>query len=430
MTLPTLIEEVRLNCDIASAGQAGHFSLCGLLMRLRQLYKWEHGQAPWREPEVATLLEWIARREATWDDLEEAAWRTLPWGAAAIDPFAVETLNRHLIPRGLAYGAGLSRGLAPTFFLGELLEERRVGELTILVLGPELARDLDASPALCQGTLIYARRQALAFYLWDHLADPTQPGNAYLQVALKAYKLTLKDLLADPEAHQEQFNAFLAGELEAVIRHEIGEALEPSLQDAFPAVLQRFPQTRVELWVRTLKDALADVNDWGRLAYIIAGERLPSLAVMLAWRPGLIPAMLPELAAGLPGPPGHRRLGRHRGRPAPGPKPPPGHGRGPQRPPRFPGSRLPRLAPGRTPPPLPGAVGAVKAGSLCRVRPAHLALILHRDEAVIGWPVAVISRHTRDALKPYYGYGGYRNFRRLRLCAPEKIGYIIPCNSC
>ena len=183
----TLIEEVRWNCDIASAGQAGHFSLCGLLMRLRQLYKWEHGLAPWREPEVAGALDWIARREYTWDDLEEASWRTLPWGAAAIDPFAVETLNRHLIPQGLAYGAGLSRGLTPTFFLGELLEERREGELTILILGPELARDLDASPALCQGTLIYARRQALAFYLWDHLADPTQQGNAYLQLALKAY---------------------------------------------------------------------------------------------------------------------------------------------------------------------------------------------------------------------------------------------------
>jgi hypothetical protein len=295
MILPPLIEGVRWNCDIASAGQAGHFSLCGLLMRLRQLYKWEHGLSPWREPEVADALEWIARRERTWDDLEGASWRTLPWGESAIDPFAVETLNRHLIPQGLAYGAGLSRGLTPTFFLGELLEERREGELTILVLGPELARDLDASPALCQGNLIYARRQALAFYLWDHLADPTQQGKAYLQLALKAYNLPLKKLIKDPEAHQEQFNAFLAGELEAVIRHEIGEALEPSLKDAFPAVLERFPQTRLELWVRTLKDALADVNDWGRLAYIIAEERLPSLAVMLAWRPGLLPALLPEL---------------------------------------------------------------------------------------------------------------------------------------
>ncbi len=291
----SLIEGVRWNCDIASAGQAGHFSLCGLLMRLRQLYKWEHGLSPWREPEVEAALDWIARREQTWDDLEEASWRPLPWGRSAIDPFAVETLNRHLLPQGLAYGAGLSRGLTPTFFLGELLEERRVGALTILILGPELARDLDASPALCQGTLIYARRQALAFYLWDRLADPTQQGNAYLQIALKAYNLPLTKLVQDPEAYQEQFSAFLAGELEAVIRHEMGEALEPSLKDAFPAVLERFPQTRLELWVRTLKDALADVNDWGRLAYIVAEKRLPSLAVMLAWRPGLLPALLPEL---------------------------------------------------------------------------------------------------------------------------------------
>jgi hypothetical protein len=293
--LASLIEAVRRNCDIASAGQAGHFSLCGLLLRLRQLYKWEHGLAPWREPAVPAVLDWIARRERTWDDLEDASWRTLPWGSSAEDPFAVEALNHRLIPRGLAYGAGLSRGLTPTFFLGELLEERREAGLTIWILGPELARDLDASPALCQGTLIYARRQALAFYLWDHLADPIQQGNAYLQVALKAYNLPLTKLVRDPEAHQEQFNAFLATELEAVIRHEMGEALEPSLKDAFPAMLERFPQTRLELWVRTLKDALADVNDWGRLAYLVSERCLPSLAVMLAWRPGMLPALLPEL---------------------------------------------------------------------------------------------------------------------------------------
>jgi len=143
--------------------------------------------------------------------------------------------------------------------------------------------------------LIYARRQALAFYLWDHLSDPTQQGNAYLQIALKAYSLPLTKLLRDPEAYQGQFNAFLAGELEAVIRHETGEALEPSLKTAFPALLERLPQTRAELWLRTLKDALADVNDWGRLAYLIEARHLPSLAVMLAWRPGMLPALLPEL---------------------------------------------------------------------------------------------------------------------------------------
>jgi hypothetical protein len=181
----SLIKAVRWNCDIASAGQAGHFSLCGLLLRLRQLYKWEHGLAPWREPESPAVLEWISRRERTWDDMETASWQALACGQSAMDPFAVEALNDCLIPQGLAYGAGLSRGLTPTFFLGELLETRRLGKLTILVLGPELARDLDASPALCQGSLIYARRQALAYYLWDRLSDPVQQGNAYLRLALQ-----------------------------------------------------------------------------------------------------------------------------------------------------------------------------------------------------------------------------------------------------
>ena len=78
-------------------------------------------------------------------------------------------------------------------------------------------------------------------------------------------------------------------------------------------MLERFPQTRLELWVRTLKDALADVNDWGRLAYIVAEQRLPSLAVMLAWRPGLFPALLPEFAPAFQDFAGHRRLGRHGG---------------------------------------------------------------------------------------------------------------------
>ena len=359
--LPTsLIEGVRWNCDLASAGQSGHFSLCGMLLRLRQLYKWEHGLAPWQEPEVAAVLEWIARRESTWDDLEEASWRDLAWGDAALDPFAVEALNSYLIPQKLAYGAGLSRGLTPTFFLGELVEERCMGELTILVLGPELARDLDASPALCQGTLIYARRQALAFYLWDKLSDPTQQGNAYLHVALRAHNLRLKDLIRDPEAHQDQFQAFLAGELEAVIRHETGEALEPSLKAAFPAVLERFPQTRVELFVRTLKDALADVNEWGRLAYIIDAQNLPSLAVLLAWRPGLLPKLLPELEPGLSEIYGHLGLGHHGSSPPTSPGPPAGNRPGPQCPPGIFGVSLKPMAAGRNQTLLSGPVGVVK----------------------------------------------------------------------
>jgi hypothetical protein len=293
--LRELLGQVRWNCRLASAGGAYYYSLCGLLLRLRQLYKWEHGLKPWQEPEPEAVLAWVAEQERVWDALEDAPWRGLTWGQETFEPQEVEGVNRHLLPLGFAYGAGLSRGLKPTFFLGELAEVRRRGELTILVLGPELARDLDGTPALCQGSLIYARKEALAFYLWDRLSDPMQQNNEFLKIALAGYRLALQDLLRDPEAHQEQFRELLAGELEAAIHHEIGEALEPSLRLALPAVLETYPQTRVELWARGLKDALAEVNEWGRLAYLIDTQDLSSLALMLAWRPGLYPLLMPEL---------------------------------------------------------------------------------------------------------------------------------------
>jgi hypothetical protein len=295
LRLQSLIRQVRENCQIASAAQAGHYSVCGLVLRLRALYKWEHGLHPWREPDPDAVLAWVEGRERHWENLEGRPWQPLAWDGACFDPFQVTELNERLMPRGLAYGAGLARGLAPTFFLGELTQVRREGDVTILVIDRELARDLDGTPALCQGTLIYARKQALAFYLWDRFSDPIQQTNRFLKIALKDYGLPLRALLQNPEDYQQLLEAIIEAELEAVIRHEMGEAQEPSLREAFPFVLEHFPQTRVEHWIRGLKDALAEVNEWGRLAYIIQNRAASSLAMMLALRPALYSLLLPEL---------------------------------------------------------------------------------------------------------------------------------------
>lgn len=295
MIPPTFIAQVDSNCQLASAGQAGQFSLCGTLLRLRQLYKWEHQLPPWREPEPAQVLEWIEIKERTWEALEGAAWRQLVWNGQTFEPLAVAELNQRLVPQGYAYGAGLGRGQAPTCFLGELIEVRPHADLTILVLGRELARDLGAAPALRQESLIYARQETLSYYLWDRLSDPSQQKNAFLKLALAAYGLDLSGLLREPTAHRDAYDALLAGELEAVIHHEVGEALETSLGPAFAALLNLFPQSRVELWLRALKDALAEVNESGRLSYLIAGRRLASLALMLALRPPLYALLMPEL---------------------------------------------------------------------------------------------------------------------------------------
>jgi hypothetical protein len=291
----TLISQVEANCELASSHQAGSFSLCGLLMRLRLLYKWKHGLPPWQEPEPAAVLAWVADLESTWDEREGDPWQELRLNGLFLDPFDAEKVNSFLRSGGLAYGAGLCRGLAPTFFLAELSEVRQEEDITILVLDRELARDLDGTPAMCQGKVVYARRQSLAYYLWDRLADPTQQGHRFLKAGWSSKEASLPDLLKDPERHQEIWENLVSGELEAVIHHEIGEAREESLSQALPAILERFPQTALEQWIRAVKDALAEVNEVGRLSYLISGRRLPSLALMLAFQPGFYPLLLPEL---------------------------------------------------------------------------------------------------------------------------------------
>ena len=54
-----IIEQVRRNCTICDSRHAGLFSVCGLAMRLRDLYKWEMGLEPWVERDSAEVLKWI-----------------------------------------------------------------------------------------------------------------------------------------------------------------------------------------------------------------------------------------------------------------------------------------------------------------------------------------------------------------------------------
>lgn len=75
-TISALLERLRHNCQLASSAQAGHYSLCGLLLRLRALYKWEQGLPPWQEPEPEAVLGWVAGVESAWEALADAPWPT------------------------------------------------------------------------------------------------------------------------------------------------------------------------------------------------------------------------------------------------------------------------------------------------------------------------------------------------------------------
>ena len=80
---PPFLSRLASNCQVAAAAQAGGYSLCGALLRLRQLYKWEQQLPPWREPEPAAVLEWIEAAETPGIPLQEPR-AVAPLGKAAL----------------------------------------------------------------------------------------------------------------------------------------------------------------------------------------------------------------------------------------------------------------------------------------------------------------------------------------------------------
>ena len=66
-----LQETVRYNCNVSDARHAGSYSICGLALRLRDLYKWENELDPWIEKDAAQVLDWIEHnpvgRAPAWD---------------------------------------------------------------------------------------------------------------------------------------------------------------------------------------------------------------------------------------------------------------------------------------------------------------------------------------------------------------------------
>ncbi|MBA4358424.1 MAG: hypothetical protein C0405_11955, partial [Desulfovibrio sp.] len=129
--LEQLAPQVLANCRRSDAETAGRFSLCGLLLRLRNLYKWEQGLPPWREEESAVMLDWVAAREELWSELGGEEPRPLVLEGRQYDPFDTLGLNALLEPQGLVYGAGRAGGLVPVFFLGRLARREAVDGLTV-----------------------------------------------------------------------------------------------------------------------------------------------------------------------------------------------------------------------------------------------------------------------------------------------------------
>jgi hypothetical protein len=96
MTERSFYQAVKHNCDISDARDNGIYSICTLVLKLRNLYKWEQGLEPWEEPDSPVLLDWIAAKEKYWETLHAEPFVSLPINGAEIDPFLLPAINSYL----------------------------------------------------------------------------------------------------------------------------------------------------------------------------------------------------------------------------------------------------------------------------------------------------------------------------------------------
>jgi hypothetical protein len=290
--LDKLIPQVLENCDISDARHAGLFSVCGLALRLRDLYKWEKGLDPWLEKDPSAILDWIGQKEQIWEEIADNDYGKLSLFDSTYEPFDTAGINAVLEPHGLFYGAGYARSLKPTFFLARLEDKRNVDGFTVYTLGRELARDLLTLPALLQDQSILLRRESGTFFLWDQIFYIKKSGRPALNFALEA--CGVKD--PDPKKLRRKLAALYDVQRDTFIYHEIGEIRDTVFDvDIWRQVISEFPHTPVEILARSIKDLLADTNTHGTLQHIIKKRSPAMLGFYVAFLDGLLKELFPEI---------------------------------------------------------------------------------------------------------------------------------------
>jgi hypothetical protein len=278
-TIESLIETVKHNCDISDAQHWGYFSICGLLMRYRDLFRSEQGLAPWEPIDRAGISEWIQHKEQRWEALEEADLDDLMIGDVRTDPFDAFSVNNLLRAEGLVYGAGYGLYMKPSFFLARLTGSREVYDYTVCYAGREIARDIFASPGMLQGRCIFIRTEPLRTLLWEKFTECGARRESCTANPFVSYGFEGSE--ARMAGFTERFDGVVQDYADIVLHHEVGEAIEdvPEWGDILVSTKDR----GAEYFLRAVKDLIADTSAYGPLGRIITDRNSRVLGLFVSF---------------------------------------------------------------------------------------------------------------------------------------------------
>jgi hypothetical protein len=287
----TLENDIKFNCDVSDAQYWGYFSVCGLLMRYRDLYRSEKGLKPWAEIDRGEILSWIAHKESRWPDLEGKNLRDLTIGGKQYHPFDVAAINRALYDQHLIYGAGHGMYMKPTFFLAELRTIHEVSGLTVHISGTELVRDLFSAAGMLQGNDIFLRLEPLMMLLLYKFSERNERHISALEDAFAQYGFKHRQII--DETFERRIENMAERYAVILLCHEIAESREdiPGWKDLLSGAGDR----KAEHYLRALKDLIADTSDHGPYKKIIDTRDRGALSLTIALMEGYRRVLYPEI---------------------------------------------------------------------------------------------------------------------------------------
>lgn len=286
-----LCGDIKYNCDVSDAQYWGYFSICGLLMRYRDLYRSEQGLKPWAEIKREDIAEWIRKKEERWPALESATFRELRLEGKTFDPFDLEGVNRVLNPRGLVYGAGYGMYRKPTFYLADLGSVREDSGFTVSTSRREHVRDLFSAPGMVRGKNIQIRLEPLTHLLLYKYSELNSGKSGALEDAFSRYGLGRRQIIDG--LFEKKIEDMAGGYAEALFLHERAEAMEGPHE--WKNILAAAAERDVEHFVRAVKDLVADTSEHGPLRRIIETKDRGGLGLTVALMDGYRRLLFPEL---------------------------------------------------------------------------------------------------------------------------------------
>ncbi|MCX8034100.1 MAG: hypothetical protein N3A00_02130, partial [Thermodesulfovibrio sp.] len=163
------IETVSYNCDVSDAKYWGYFSICTLLLRLRELFKVGKNLEPWDRIDNEEIIPWIDKKEKTWKELEEANLMPIQLNGKSFSPFNTDEINTIIVNDGFVYGAGYALFMKPSFFVGKIKNYEKIDGYDVYFIEKEFVRDLFSSPGMSIGKTVFIRITDIKFRLWEYL---------------------------------------------------------------------------------------------------------------------------------------------------------------------------------------------------------------------------------------------------------------------